>query len=153
MTETLANVGIHLMSTDVSTAGPDWNHQLQYAGCPGCPSLSGWFWHAASLGNWRCELPSPLFSASWIDLFATLLVHQLICSYLFSRHPKPGAKTRWTSPNMRSILKSMPSQRALPPWLTSLQVKNTAAGHQDQCDTCRAPVQHQCDTVKIPVQH
>lgn len=38
------------------------------------------------------------------------------------RHLKLGAKTRWMSPNMKSIHRWMPLQQAQPPWSTSLRV-------------------------------
>lgn len=59
--------------------------------------------------------------------------------FLCSRHPRPGGKTRWTSPNMRSILRWTPSQQAPHPWSISLQVKmlslTTMASASRMCNT------------------
>lgn len=49
------------VSTDVSTAGPHWNHQLQHAGGPGCTGIAGGLRHSAPARN-RCGEVTNMFS-------------------------------------------------------------------------------------------
>lgn len=57
----------------------------------------------------------------WFMYSEDYILNGLFFCFLL-RHLKLGAKTRWMSPNMKSIHRWMPLQQAQPPWSTSLRV-------------------------------